>query len=104
MLNNRHIPLKFIYVVPDFQNPSGISMSMAKREALLDVSYEYDIPIVEDSPYRSLRYWGENLPSIYELDQNRNGGHVIGVYTFSKLFCPGMRIGFKNADRFSRLH
>ena len=94
MLARQHIPLKFIYVVPDFQNPTGISMSMEKREGLLDLSYEYDIPIVEDSPYRSLRYHGENLPSIYELDQRRNGDHVIGVYTFSKLFCPGMRVGF----------
>jgi 2-aminoadipate transaminase len=94
MLNSRRIPLKFIYVVPDFQNPSGISMSLEKREALLDLSYEYDIPIVEDSPYRSLRYHGDNLPSIFELDQNRDGGHVIGLYTFSKLFCPGMRVGF----------
>jgi 2-aminoadipate transaminase len=93
-LTEQQIPLKFIYVVPDFQNPTGISMGLAKREALLDLSYEYDIPIVEDSPYRSLRYYGENLPSIYELDQNRNGDHVIGVYTFSKLFCPGMRVGF----------
>jgi len=94
MLTSQNIPVKFIYVVPDFQNPSGISMSVEKREALLDLSYEFDIPIVEDSPYRSLRYHGNNLPSIYELDQNRKGGHVIGVYTFSKLFCPGMRGGF----------
>ena len=94
MLIKQQTPLKFIYVVPDFQNPTGISMSLEKREALLDLSYEFDLPIVEDSPYRSLRYYGENQPSIYELDQNRNGGHVIGVYTFSKLFCPGMRVGF----------
>jgi 2-aminoadipate transaminase len=94
MLNSRHIPLKFIYVVPDFQNPTGISMSREKREALLDLSYDYDIPIVEDSPYRELRYYGAKLPSIFELDQKRDGGHVIGVYTFSKLFCPGMRVGF----------
>ena len=94
MLNRRDIPIKFIYVVPDFQNPTGISMSLAKREALLDLSYKYDIPIVEDSPYRSLRYHGDNLPAIFELDQNRKGDHVIGVYTFSKLFCPGMRVGF----------
>ena len=94
MLKSQHIPLKFIYVVPDFQNPSGISMSIEKREALLDLSYEYDVPIVEDSPYRTLRYYGDNLPSIFELDQKRSGGHVIGVYTFSKLFCPGMRVGF----------
>jgi 2-aminoadipate transaminase len=93
-LAGRNIPVKFIYVVPDFQNPTGISMSLAKREALLDLSYQYDIPIVEDSPYRSLRYHGDNLPSIFELDQNRDGDHVIGVYTFSKLFCPGMRVGF----------
>jgi 2-aminoadipate transaminase len=94
MLIRRQIPQKFIYVVPDFQNPTGISMSMEKREALLDLSYEYDIPIVEDSPYRELRYYGDNLPSIFKLDQQRGGGNVIGVYTFSKLFCPGMRVGF----------
>ena len=98
-LTHQHIPVKFIYVVPDFQNPTGISMSMEKREALLDLSYEYDIPLVEDSPYRSLRYYGDNLPSIYELDQNRDGDHVIGVYTFSKLFCPGMRVGFNIGPR-----
>lgn len=93
-LTRRDIPVKFIYVVPDFQNPTGISMSLAKREALLDLSYQYEIPIIEDSPYRSLRYHGDNLPAIFELDQNRRGDHVIGVYTFSKLFCPGMRVGF----------
>jgi 2-aminoadipate transaminase len=94
MFARQNIPLKFIYVVPDFQNPSGISMSLEKREAMLDLSYRYDIPIVEDSPYRSLRYHGDNLPGLFELDQNREGDHVIGVYTFSKLFCPGMRVGF----------
>ncbi|MCG6949565.1 MAG: PLP-dependent aminotransferase family protein [Acidobacteria bacterium] len=87
-------PPKFIYVVPDFQNPSGITMSLAKRSALLDLSYEFDIPIIEDSPYRDLRYSGESIPAIFTLDQQRNGGHVIGLYTFSKLFCPGMRVGF----------
>jgi len=85
---------KFIYVVPDFQNPSGITTSLAKREALLDISYRYDIPIVEDSPYRDLRYYGETIPSLFSLDQQRQGGHVIGLYTFSKLFCPGFRTGF----------
>lgn len=85
---------KFIYVVPDFQNPTGITMSLEKREALLELSYQYDIPIIEDSPYRHLRYYGETLPSIFGLDQKVGGGNVIGVYTFSKLFCPGMRVGF----------
>ena len=98
-LTGHNIPVKFIYVVPDFQNPTGISMSLEKREALLDLSYEYDIPIVEDSPYRSLRYHGDNLPAVYELDQKRQGNHVIGVYTFSKLFCPGMRVGFNIGPR-----
>jgi 2-aminoadipate transaminase len=85
---------KFIYVVPDFQNPSGITMSRQKREDLLDISYEFGIPIVEDSPYRDLRYRGETIPSIFFLDQKRDGDHVIGIYTFSKIFCPGIRVGF----------
>jgi 2-aminoadipate transaminase len=87
-------PPKLIYVVPDFQNPSGITMSRANREALLDLSWELDIPIVEDSPYRDLRYLWETIPAIFSLDQKRGGGHVVGLYTFSKLFCPGMRVGF----------
>jgi 2-aminoadipate transaminase len=90
---NGELP-KLIYVVPDFQNPSGITISLAKREALLDLSYEFDVPIVEDSPYRDLRYAGQSIPAIYTLDQRRGGGHVIGLYTFSKLFCPGLRVGF----------
>ncbi|MCK5146724.1 PLP-dependent aminotransferase family protein [bacterium] len=90
---------KFIYVVPDFQNPSGITMSLEKRLALLDLSEEFKVPIVEDSPYRDLRYYGENVPSIYSLDQQRGGAHVIGLYTFSKLFCPGFRIGFNIAPK-----
>ena len=85
---------KFIYVVPDFQNPSGVSTSLAKREILLDLGDRYGIPIIEDSPYRKLRYQGAMLPSLYSLDQKRGGGRVIGIYTFSKQFCPGMRVGF----------
>ncbi|MCK4337136.1 MAG: PLP-dependent aminotransferase family protein, partial [Candidatus Aminicenantes bacterium] len=83
---------KFIYVVPDFQNPSGITTSLEKRLALLDLSKKYGIPLVEDSPYRELRYRGENIPSIYSLDKNE--GNVIGLYTFSKILCPGLRVGF----------
>jgi len=85
---------KFIYVVPDFQNPTGITTSLKKREKLLDLSYEYDVPIIEDSPYRDLRYSGETIPSIFSLDQKRDGTNVIGLYTFSKIFCPGIRVGF----------
>jgi 2-aminoadipate transaminase len=83
---------KFIYVVPDFQNPSGITMSLEKRQAILELGRRFGIPVVEDSPYRDLRYKGERLPSIYSLDENR--GNVIGLYTFSKILCPGIRVGF----------
>jgi 2-aminoadipate transaminase len=87
---------KFIYIVPDFQNPTGITMSLEKRKELLKISYEYDIPIVEDSPYRDLRYYGDSIPSVFSLDQKlyKGGGNVIGLYTFSKIFCPGLRVGF----------
>ena len=83
---------KFIYVVPDFQNPSGITTSLEKRRALLSLSKTYGIPIVEDSPYRELRYRGEHIPSIYSLDKNE--GNVMGIFTFSKILCPGVRVGF----------
>lgn len=83
---------KFIYVVPDFQNPSGITMSLKKRLALLDLGKKHKIPIIEDSPYRELRYRGKTIPSIYSLDKNQ--GNVIGLYTFSKILCPGIRVGF----------
>lgn len=96
---------KFIYVVPDFQNPTGITTSLRKREILLDLSYEFDVPIIEDSPYRDLRYSGIGIPSIYSLDQKREGTNVIGLYTFSKIFCPGIRVGFNigPADVISRM-
>ena len=83
---------KFIYIVPDFQNPSGITMSLEKRVAVLSLGKKFGIPIVEDSPYRELRYKGDHLPSIYSLDKNK--GNVIGIYTFSKILCPGLRVGF----------
>jgi 2-aminoadipate transaminase len=91
LISQGKIP-KYIYVVPDFQNPSGITMSLEKREQLLALGKEFKIPIVEDSPYRELRYKGKHLPSIYSLDKNQ--GNVIGLYTFSKILCPGIRVGF----------
>jgi len=95
-LQLKHQLPKLIYVIPDFQNPTGITMSLEKRKQLLKISYAYDIPIAEDSPYRALRYYGKPIPSIFSLDQElyKGGGNVIGLYTFSKIFCPGMRIGF----------
>ena len=82
---------KFIYVVPDFQNPSGVTMSLKRRQALLEIAYRYEIPILEDSPYRDLRYLGESVPAIYSLDTQ---DQVIVLGTFSKLLCPGLRMAW----------
>jgi 2-aminoadipate transaminase len=67
-------------------------MSLKKRHSILEMAKKYEIPIVEDSPYRELRYREEQIPSIYSLDDN--SGNVIGLYTFSKILCPGIRVGF----------
>lgn len=82
---------KFIYVVPDFQNPSGATMSLERRKKLLELAYQYGIPILEDSPYRDLRYGGENVPAIYSLD-TQNQVMVLG--TFSKILGPGLRLAW----------
>lgn len=82
---------KFVYVVPDFQNPSGITMSLERRKRLLELAYLYGIPIVEDSPYRDLRYAGQPVPPIYSLDTQNQ---VIVLGTFSKLLCPGLRLAW----------
>ena len=74
-------------------------MQIEKRNALLDLSHAHGIPILEDSPYRNLRYSGDTVPSLFSLDQQRGGNNVIGIYTFSKLFCPGMRVGFNLAPK-----
>jgi DNA-binding transcriptional MocR family regulator len=85
----RHNP-KLIYVVPNFQNPAGITTSGEKREALVHLSRKYQIPIIDDNPYGELRYSGERQPSLKEL----GGNAVIQLGTFSKIVSPGLRIGF----------
>ena len=82
---------KFIYVVPDFQNPSGVTMPLERRKKLLKLAYEFEVPIVEDSPYRDLRYSGEPVPSIYGLDTQ---DQVIVLGTFSKILGPGLRLAW----------
>lgn len=82
---------KFIYVIPDFQNPAGMTMSEKRRKEIIEIAHKYDILILEDSPYRELRYEGEDQKTIYELDST---GQVILLGTFSKIFCPGFRIGW----------
>ncbi len=86
---------KFIYTIPDFQNPSGVVMSMQRREELLEIAEEFDLLIVEDVPYRWLRYSGEELPMLSSMDAS---GRVIGLFTFSKIFSPGMRLGWITAE------
>ncbi len=87
--------IKYIYVIPDFQNPTGICWSLEKRKDLLDFSYRTGLFIVEDAPYREIRFIGQSIPSIYQLDQEGgNMGNVIGLKTFSKILAPGTRIGW----------
>lgn len=87
--------VKMIYVIPDFQNPSGKTWSIERRKRLIELANEYDLPIIEDNPYGDLRFEGEIPPSIKAFDTE---GRVIFLGTFSKTFCPGMRIGWVIAD------
>ena len=82
---------KFIYLIPDFQNPAGVTMTEKRRKEILALAHKYDVLILEDSPYRELRYEGKTQKTMYELDGT---GHVIMLGTFSKIFCPGFRIGW----------
>ena len=82
--------VKFLYMIPDFQNPSGESLTLEEREMLVSLAREHDFLIVEDSPYRELRYEGEHIPTMYSLDPDR----VIHLGSFSKIFAPGFRLGW----------
>ena len=82
---------KFIYAIPDFQNPSGVTMDREHRQYVIDVAKKYDLLILEDSPYREIRFEGEAQPMIYSMD---NDERVVLFGTFSKTFVPGFRIGW----------
>ena len=82
--------IKFLYMIPDFQNPSGESLTLEERQMLVTLAQKYDFLIVEDSPYRELRYEGEHISSLYSLDPDR----VIYLGSFSKIFAPGFRLGW----------
>ena len=82
--------IKFLYMIPDFQNPSGESLTLQEREMLVDLAQKHDFLIVEDSPYRELRYEGEDIPTMYSLSPDR----VIHLGSFSKIFAPGFRLGW----------
>lgn len=81
---------KFCYVIPDFQNPSGETMTLEQRKSLCEMARKYDFIIVEDSPYRELRYSGEPVETIYRLAPER----TLHLGSFSKIFAPGFRLGW----------
>ncbi len=87
--------VKFIYALPNFQNPTGRTMSLARRRKLVELSSRFGVPIVEDDPYGELRYEGEHQPSLKSFDTE---GSVIYLGTFSKILAPGFRLGWTVAS------
>lgn len=92
---------KFIYVLPNFQNPTGVTLSLERRQKLVELAEAYGVPIIEDDPYGQLRYEGEHLPSVVQIDNTyrcNNGnsycGNVIYLSTFSKTLAPGIRLAW----------
>ncbi len=96
---------KFIYVLPNFQNPSGVTLSLERRRKLVELADRYGVPIIEDDPYGQLRFEGEHLPPVVVLDnQYRAGngsysGNVIYMSTFSKILAPGIRLAWMIAPQ-----
>ncbi|NLF27697.1 MAG: PLP-dependent aminotransferase family protein, partial [Clostridiales bacterium] len=85
----KHRP-KLLYVIPTFQNPTGVTLSLERRRALAELSNKYGVLLAEDDPYRDLRYAGEPLPPIKAFDE---GGWVVYMSSFSKYVAPGLRLG-----------
>lgn len=83
--------IKFIYVIPDFQNPAGITLPDSRRIKIIELAEKYDLLVVEDSPYREVRFEGEPQKLMNELDKS---GRVITLCSFSKIFAPGFRVGW----------
>lgn len=86
-----HERVRFIYVIPDFQNPTGKTWSISRRKQLIQLANRFNIPVVEDNPYGELRFEGERPPAVKSFDTQ---GRVLFLGTFSKTFCPGMRLGW----------
>ncbi len=94
------IHVKFIYTVPNFQNPAGVTMNGERRRELLQIAREFDLVIIEDNPYGMLRFEGEPLPSLSAIEKEEEGGvdRVVYLGTFSKIFAPGVRLGWVHAQ------
>lgn len=86
--------VKFIYTIPTFHNPTGVTMSLEDRQRLLDLAVEYNVMILEDDAYHSLLYQGEMPPTIFALDVQRGSGRVLHLRTFSKILAAGWRLGW----------
>lgn len=86
---------KLIYDVPEFHNPTGVTMSSDRRRDLVDLVETYDTVFVEDAPYRKLRFEGEEIPPVKSMEDE---GNVVFLGTYSKLICPGIRVGWMVAD------
>lgn len=87
----RYPQAKFIYTIPDFQNPTGRTMSIKRRKKLVELANQYDVMILEDNPYGELRFAGEHIPPVKAFDTE---GRVIYQSTFSKVLTPGIRVGW----------
>jgi len=85
---------RFIYVIPDFQNPSGNTWSLERRKGVMDLARRFEVPVIEDSPYAEVRFEGQSVPPLKSLEGNE---WVVFLGTFSKVFCPGLRLGWLSA-------
>lgn len=92
-LKDKNIKCKFVYVVPDFQNPGGTTIHQERRKKILEIVKKFGVLLIEDSPYRQVRFEGEAPEMFYKLDGGK-GENVISLFTFSKTFVPGIRLGF----------
>lgn len=91
----KHPNTKFIYTIPDFQNPTGRTLKLERRKRMIELANQYDVLIVEDNPYGAVRFAGEELPPVKHFDTE---SRVIYLSTFSKIFTPGLRLGWICAD------
>ncbi|OCA90415.1 aminotransferase [Bacillus sp. FJAT-27225] len=91
----QHPNAKFIYTIPDFHNPTGRTLKLERRKKMVELANQYDVLIVEDNPYGAIRFAGEALPPVKHFDTE---GRVIYLSTFSKIFAPGLRLGWICAD------
>lgn len=93
---SEHARVKLVYVIPDFQNPSGRTWNRERREALAELSRAYGVAVIEDNPYGELRFEGDFLPAVKAFD---SVGNVLCTGTFSKIFCPGYRVAWIAGDK-----